>query len=110
MISWERGVDRVADLEIMPDARNIHEFANTTELFYKMETNKDTGMRVKNVQLNEEWEKFWVSFMIFHPSEDNYDELLFDCPKVGVNMMPMTLMPQEFTWMNPKYGKVMRPW
>ena len=75
-----------------------------------METNRDTGMRVKNVQLNEEWEKFWVSFMIFHPSEDNYDELLFDCPKVGVHRMPMTPMPKEFNWMSSKYGRVMRPW
>ena len=37
VISWERGVDRVADLEIMPEASVVGNSYNPTDYFYDME-------------------------------------------------------------------------
>ena len=37
VIAWERGVDRVADLEIMPEKEVVGESYNPTDYFYEME-------------------------------------------------------------------------
>ena len=37
VIRWERGVDRCADLEIMPENCVTSEYQNPTEYFYHME-------------------------------------------------------------------------
>ena len=112
VIGWERGVDRVADLEIMPCMRNGRLYNCPTELFYDMEVQLHQSKPASNkiLVLNECWEKLTVSFMVYHPSEDQHDELLFDCPRVNARNMMMTKMAREFEWMNPKYGQVMRPW
>lgn len=38
LVGWERGIDRIADLEIMPDCRNVGReldaLANNNECFY----------------------------------------------------------------------------
>lgn len=110
VIGWERGVDRVADLEILPDMRNGRLYNCPTELFYDMECKHPGSPTTKICVLNEIWEKLTVSFMVYHPSEDHNDELLFDCPRVNARNMMMHRMPREFEWMNPKYGQMMRPW
>lgn len=110
VVGWERGVDRVADLEILPDMKNGRLYSCPTELFYDMETRVWRPPSTKIITFNECWEKLTVSFMVYHPSEDNHDELLFDCPRVGARNLMMTKMPREFAWMDPKYGQMMRPW
>ena len=111
VVRWERGVDRCADFEIMPDTKMSGDYTNPTDYFYQMELNGDTPSgSIKHLQMNEEWEKFWVSFMIYDVNEDPYDEFFFDCKKVNAHQMPMSPMPREFVWMSPKYGRNIRPW
>ena len=92
--------------------RNGRLYNCPTELFYDMEVQLHQSKPASNkiLVLNECWEKLTVSFMVYHPSEDQHDELLFDCPRVNARNMMMTKMAREFEWMNPKYGQVMRPW
>lgn len=65
---------------------------------------------MKQIQFNETWEKLWINFMVFHPSADTHDELLFSCKSLGVDMAPMMQMRRSFKWMKTKYGADVRPW
>ena len=59
---------------------------------------------------NENWEKLWVSFMIYHAEEELYDECLFTCEKINTRMQRMEPMRTPHEWMLPKYGTKVRPW
>lgn len=61
--TWERGVDRIADLDILPDI------------------NQKTGKGVqsmKSVEIIDDWEKFRMNFMINYPSLGDDIELTLD--------------------------------
>jgi hypothetical protein len=119
----------------MPESCVTQNTFNPTDYFYRMEDDDDNGgmkrastinlktiataishlvteHKVKEVEINETWEKLWVSFMVFHPKAEHMegDEMLFTCQKVGANNVPMKLMRREFDWMVPKYGKPVHPW
>jgi hypothetical protein len=112
VVGWERGVDRVADLELMPDSSVTQNSFKPPDYFYDMEDECKIAEQsdFKRIQLNETWEKLWVSFMVYHPYAEATDEILFTCDKVGVSMQPMAQMTREFEWMDPKYGTNVRPW
>lgn len=85
---WERGIDRVADLIIAPDASlsadgtysaedRLKSHDIMREIFHKPGT-------VKDIVFEENWERFWVQFMVFHPNDDGQEELFFNCPKIGI--------------------------
>ena len=65
---------------------------------------------VKDIVMEEKWERFWISFMVFHPTDDGFDEMFFNCPKIGKYNEPMKPMPRAFNWMHSKYGRDVRPW
>jgi hypothetical protein len=117
--AWERGVDRVADLEIMASTDKMGKYSksgesfNPCEYFFGMEDEQrvdDFWGHTKPIQLNETWEKLWVSFMVFHQALDPQDALLFTCDHIGVHKRPMKMMQREFKWMSPKYGTSLRPY
>ena len=59
LLNWERGVDRIADLSILPSISILN-----NKVFDKM---VPIGKNYKNVEINDLWEKFTVSFTVFHP-------------------------------------------
>ena len=63
-ILWEEGVNRIADLNILPvdDKVKAAEFKRGGEF-----------LNVKNVVLNDYWEELNMRFTIFDPSYDNED-------------------------------------
>jgi hypothetical protein len=91
VVAWERGVDRVVDLEILPEARHTQSSFNPTDYFFRMEdddlvSTKSTGKaesigNVKTVEISENWERLWVSFMVYHPKlvYAEGDRMLFNC-------------------------------
>lgn len=48
--------------------------------------------------------------MVFHPCDDGYDEMFFNCPKIGKYNEPMRPMNRTFSWMSSKYGRDVMPW
>lgn len=60
LFEWERGVDRVADLLIMPDAEATGDSYNPYEYFFEKGGNKCNS--TKHVRFNASWEKLWMSF------------------------------------------------
>ena len=59
LLNWERGVDRIADLSILPSTSLLN-----NKVFEKM---VPIGRSYKNVEIQDIWEKFTVSFTVFHP-------------------------------------------
>lgn len=82
LINWEKGVDRLADLEIMPD----HTQAKQTSLYntplsgpeLSQMNNQSTTSGIKQVQYNDVWEQYNMSFTIWHPIENIHEEWIFD--------------------------------
>lgn len=85
LIGWERGIDRIADLEIMPDLRivgkDLDAHQNNMEGLYNYETscNPDSNSslfqnigslssaaRQKQVQYNDDWEQYQVGFTVWN--------------------------------------------
>jgi hypothetical protein len=58
---WERGVDRIIDMEILPDF--------SSGQYYQSES-------TKSCELNLEWEAFYVTFSCSHPIENANDQLI----------------------------------
>ena len=66
VVEWERGVDRIADMMIMPEARSDANYDPRKSFFAKDETSVSMIDGVtKHIAFNEKWEKMWVSFMVF---------------------------------------------
>ena len=74
LVGWERGIDRIADLEIMPDCRNVGReldaLANNNEGLYNSQKvfeyqiaqdnlNGISSTNItKHIQYNDEWESY----------------------------------------------------
>lgn len=114
LCAWERGVDRVADLMIMPEARTDANYDPRKSFFAKDDQRVSVVSMIdgkrKQIRFNEKWEKMWVSFMVYYPRLQPTDQLLFTCEKVGVSKRPMKEMHRKFDWMEHKYGMNVRPW
>lgn len=62
-MDWEKGVDRIADLKILPEIKiNDSELPNNVEI-------------VKGVQLADTWEKFELRLTVFHPTMHQNEQL-----------------------------------
>ena len=112
---WERGIDRCADLEIAPDANKSadHMYSAADRLLANdthIASVSDYTGSIKHIVMEEKWERFLISFMVFHPTDDGFDEMFFNCPKIGKYNEPMKPMPRAFNWMQSKYGRDVMPW
>lgn len=111
LINWEKGVDRLADLEIMPD----HSQAKQTGLYntplsgpeLSMMNKSSTTSGIKQVHYNDVWEQYNLSFTIWHPIENMHEEWIFDNNKA--HDIQMHKLPRQINWMDVKYGKAMQP-
>ena len=64
LLKIERGVDRIADLKILPET-----LMNTNETYnkYLQDYVSREGIQYKQVEMNDVWEKFTVNFTVFYP-------------------------------------------
>ena len=111
LINWEKGVDRLADLEIMPDhSKNPSVGMYNTPLTGSdlSQINKESSTNgMKQVHYNDVWEQYNMSFTIWHPIENDYEEWIFDNNKA--HDIQMHKLPRQINWMDVKYGRVMQP-
>lgn len=111
--AWERGFDRCADLEISPEAGKASDglYSARDRLLNNdiLDTSTFSGS-VKDIVFEEKWERLMISFMVFHPCDDGYDEMYINVPKIGKYNEPMKPMPRAFNWMGSKYGRDVMPW
>ena len=79
LINWEKGVDRLADLEIMPEWQ-------MNETYQSMIAKEDTRLinhnnnasGIKTCRYNDVWEEYNMSFTFWHPTENNQEDWIFD--------------------------------
>ena len=56
LICWEKGIDRLAELALLPATGGYESSSN-----------------LKHVHLDDEWEKFKVAFSVYYPTDSPYD-------------------------------------
>jgi hypothetical protein len=71
LISWERGVDRIADMEILEPLDRV---PNTNRIVQR----ELGGKPLSTVEIDDEWEEFTVVFSVSHPSTDGNDQMVLD--------------------------------
>ena len=71
-MNWEKGVDRIADLKILPEVK-----IKDSLLPKNIEI-------VKCVQLNDTWEKYELNLTVFHPVMDQNELLRVQCTANGL--------------------------
>ena len=132
----ERGLDRVADLSILPEACD-NTYSSYNEVL--LDCAKRGDANYKRVEINDIWEKFTVNFTVFHPINNvnelmtihgtdhqlgnwnglSYNEVrnkgqftLLRTPRYGDDRQPIRMIRSEksYDWLKEKYGTTMRPW
>ena len=96
--SWERGVDRICDCDILPSIQNT--FGKSGELL---------GSNVKVVELIDTWEAFHVKFMMAYPSFDTMD-FYIDGNHEFFDFESMSLSARPIMWLPTKYGQERQYW
>lgn len=104
---WERGVDRVADLEILPEETGPAVSYDVSAKNYQSERAYD---RVKRVQLNDEFEKYTVHFSVMNPKDAGTDEMIMEENSEEIVDQYLEKNPLKKEWMGVKYGEDVRPW
>ena len=108
MVKWEAGVDRIAELRLLPD---IGPSKNAALLTKSAAAEKIASFKIDlHVELHDEWESFLLRFSLFYPMDENSDELMMECDRTGQQMLKLTRSTQPMNWLNVKYGMNMRPW
>ena len=88
MVKWEMGIDRIADLSILP------------------EKSKDRDAR--HYEMNDVWQQFSIRFSVFDPFGDANDSLWLESPTVG--KIDMKRSSKTSGWLESKYGKNIVTW
>lgn len=81
LINWEKGIDRLADMEIMPDHKQSYQTGGATlsgpDLANVNQASLSSG--IKYIHYNDVWEQYNLSFTVWHPIEERENgEWLFD--------------------------------
>ena len=93
MVMWERGVDRIADLTLLP-----------------VDMQQQTVIRDKSVKhytVNDVWQQFAIKFSVFDPFGAKDDQLWFESTAHGKIEMTPT---RSSEWLVSKYGKNVVTW
>lgn len=103
LISWERGIDRIADLAILEP---IDRVPNSNRIVQRQVGDKP----LISVELEDEWEEFTVVFSVNHPTQDFSDAMWLDGNIASIDLLEMKKPQNEEEWMPVKYGEPMMPW
>lgn len=87
MVKWEAGVDRIAELRLLPDIGPQKNAA----LVYNAQSGKNAALGIKStlpkdlihVELHDEWESYLLRFSLFYPMDENAEELMMECDRTG---------------------------
>lgn len=102
LISWERGIDRIADLEVIPHVVN-------SKLGFAF--NQVPGKDLKHLELDDIFEAFTCVFSVNFPESEDLSDVMTLNGKAGViNSVTMYKDTEKTHWMPIKYGKPMAPW
>ena len=82
LIQWERGIDRIADLDILEPIERV---PGSTRI-----VNRTLGDKpLVSCELEDEWEEFTVVFTVNHPSLDIKDKMELTGNITDIKLLPM---------------------
>lgn len=118
VIQWEEGINRIADLEAMPEmttknmefvqeqqAKVAKQLKNTTSRFSER---LDDVNSIKNMVLYDEWETYTIKFQVYEPFEDPQMDVRIQGNRPEVDNKVMKRQPAQ-EYLTHKYGKKVRP-
>lgn len=100
-VNFERGVDRIFDLELLPQMPPDAMFDSQIT---------DDNIVIKKVELNLEWEIFSVKFTVSHPLGNNQGQMILMGNHDETKNIFMKKNPIMIPWMSVKYGDDSDPW
>lgn len=101
-IQWEQGVNRIADLNILP---------NMVRKSKKGQRTPREVDSVKHILLNDDWEQFKVRFTLFDPKYEIGDEMwLIPDSLSGLDQIQMNRTMIQENWLKAKYGVSLDLW
>ena len=103
-ISFERGIDRIADMELLDEApskygREFYDYRNGRNL-----QTEPAMEQVKRTEVHNIWEKFQVTFSISYPIEDPNNTMVLMGSRSDTKNIEMPKLPGSLNWMHNKYG------
>jgi len=131
---WEKGANRIADLEVLPDMNkdlgksSTHQLLTPSHSHMRLQKQKSISPEkntLKHVQIIDEWEHFKIRFSINDPiledaiSHGDFMRIIGSTPKLGSQgvgemeqtpPMRMSRAQRPFEWLLDKYGQLERPW
>jgi len=99
IISWERGINRIADFAILPPLT-----AGATSY---------ESTPTKKVELKDEWEVYFIFLSVLNPNEAGTDEICVQENETAGPRFTEHWMEKKLTdvdWIKLKYGKDVKPW
>lgn len=97
IVGWERGVDRIADLDLMNESCfTATEFSNE--------------VNTKQIEMHDTWETYTINFTVWSHDQQNFDTMNLDTTEGHYQNCGMNKFNQPMPWEEVKYGKLMRPW
>jgi hypothetical protein len=126
LVHWERGIDRIADLEILEElSHHSHgssalssgnDLEINNEFNLKLQKLNSSHQKIKYIEFNDVWERFIIKFSIYLPNDDNGDQAYIEIisnqhSKNGLpTSIKMNRTPRQDGWLQNKYGKQVIPW
>lgn len=108
--TWERGVDRLCDMEIVEDIPNPN-----PRSFYDHTSGRNLQIYppkhyIKLCKMNLLWETYSVSFSVLPPTDDPNWQIFLQGSKVETKDVELHKTQYPIDWMFSKYGKKMQPY
>lgn len=101
MVSWERGIDRLIDCEVLDDMSRNSQFGFVF--------NNKPGKDVHCVLLDEIFEAFTTIFSVSYPDPDMNDEMVLVGSHKSIPTKTMMKDTEQTAWMPVKYGEPKTP-
>lgn len=83
MVKWEAGVDRIAELRLLPDIGPSKNAALLSSAKSAAAAQLAARKDLVHVELHDEWESFLLRFSLFYPMDEHTDELQMECDRTG---------------------------
>ena len=116
ILKWESGIDRIADLELLPDlTKKTSDFVKKqqqmlVEKVQHLENKIHLVNQIKNVVINDEWETYSINFTVFQPFEDNIFDMRLEGNREELDLKVMKKAEKVSDWMDFKYGQKIKPY
>ena len=107
VIAWEEGVNRIADLDALPEVTDKVALKNMIELIPK----EFSTSKIKHCQFDDRWEEYIIRFTVFDPLYQPGDEmLLVPNAMTAMQTIRMERMKVPTEWLTSKYGAPVPLW